>query len=154
MGSLSDNIEKYLKNLIEESPNKAIVVKRCDLAYKFNCVPSQINYVLSTRFTEDKGYLVSSRRGGGGYIEIRRLRLAGETPLYKLTDLIGNSISEQEANGLITRLADEGIIKEREEGLLKSCVKRESIPVPLPWRDEIRAALFKNVLLEILKFKE
>jgi len=153
MSNLSDNIEKYLKKMIDQSPNRIIVVQRRELAYKFNCVPSQINYVLSTRFTEDKGYLVRSRRGGGGYIEIRRLNLTEEWPLYQITDMVGASITEKESIGLVSRLWEEGVIDQRERDFLSCCVKRESLPVPLPLRDQLRATLFKRVLTEILKHK-
>ncbi len=154
MSNLSDNIESYIKNLLEQSPDNKINVKRSELAIKFNCVPSQINYVLSTRFTEDKGYLVNSRRGGGGYIEIRRIKLTGEQPIYRITELIGRSIPEQEAKGLISRLVDEGVLNNREGDMLFCCVDRENIPVPLPLRDEIRAKMLTSMLLEVFKHKE
>ena len=152
MENLSDHIEKYLKQLIENSPNYTISIRRRELAGQFQCVPSQINYVLSTRFTPEKGYLVSSRRGGGGYIEIRKLKLAQEGPAYQLVkQAVGDSISEQEAKNLILRCCEEQLISNREKDLLFSCVNRESLPLPLPTRDKVRATLLKNVFLEILK---
>ncbi len=153
MGNLSDSIERYLKALIDQSPDQVVVVKRRELAYKFNCVPSQINYVLSTRFTRDQGYLVRSRRGGGGYIEIKRLNLCDKMPVKKVTELIGEAVSENEAKSIIIRLHEEDLLNKLETDLLLACIKRESLPVPLPLRDKVRAILFKNVLFEVLKHK-
>ncbi|OWZ84558.1 transcriptional regulator [Natranaerobius trueperi] len=153
MSNLSDNIEKYLKELINKNSDRSVSIKRKELAYKFNCVPSQINYVLSTRFTENNGYLVTSRRGGGGYIEIKRLKFSDYNPEYKITELIGSSISQNEASGLIRRFYEEEIITKQDKDVLLSCCERESLPIPLPIRDRVRATLLKNVLLEILKHK-
>ena len=72
MRNVSDIIEQYLKHILQESPEGAVEIQRNDLADQFQCVPSQINYVISTRFTLEKGYFVESKRGGGGYIRIQK----------------------------------------------------------------------------------
>ena len=154
MGSLSNNIESYIKRKIEESPGNSVIIKRSSLAEKFNCVPSQINYVLSTRFTPEKGYVVKSRRGGSGYIQINRLKISDQELLFKfMNEIIGESISQKEASDFITGIYEENIITEREKDLLLACVHRESIPVSLPARDKVRAKLLTNVLLEFMKFQ-
>ncbi|HOK71062.1 MAG TPA: CtsR family transcriptional regulator, partial [Bacillota bacterium] len=79
MGSLSDYIESYLKLLLDTGPHGFVEVQRRELAERFRCAPSQINYVLSTRFTVERGYVVETRRGGGGYIRIFKLDDEPET---------------------------------------------------------------------------
>lgn len=73
MRNISDIIENYLKQVLELSESEIVEIKRSEVANKFQCVPSQINYVINTRFTMEKGYMVESKRGGGGYIRISRL---------------------------------------------------------------------------------
>lgn len=70
--SLADKIEQYIKVLIERSDNQQIVIQRVELAETFRCVPSQVTYVINTRFTEKEGYLAESRRGGKGYVRITK----------------------------------------------------------------------------------
>ncbi len=154
MGSLSNNIESYIKEKIEESPGKSVIIKRSSLAEKFNCVPSQINYVISTRFTPEKGYLVKSRRGGGGFIQISRLKISDQGLLYKfMNEIVGDSISQKEASDFIIGVYENNIITEREKDLLLACVHRESIPISLPARDQLRAKMLTNALLELMKFQ-
>ena len=153
MGSLSNNIESYIKRKIEESPGNLVIIKRSSLAEKFNCVPSQINYVLSTRFTPEKGYVVKSRRGGSGYIQISRLRISDQELLFKfMNEIIGKSITQKEASDFIMGIYENKIITEREKDLLLACIHRQSIPISLPARDVVRAKLLTNALLEMLKF--
>lgn len=152
VGSLSNNIESYIKKKIEESPAQTVIINRSRLSEKFCCVPSQINYVLSTRFTPEKGYLIKSRRGGGGYIQISRLKISDQKLLFKfMNEIIGESITQKEAADFITGIYEKDIITEREKELLLACIHRESIPVSLPARDKIRAKLLTNILLELMK---
>lgn len=107
MRNISDIIEKYLKSILHESPEGTIEIQRNELADQFSCVPSQINYVISTRFTLEKGYLVESKRGGGGYVRIRRIQLPGPTSLHThLHETIGDEIGQSAAEGLIYRLEE------------------------------------------------
>ena len=100
MAQLSDAIEKFIKDLMEEGAQ--VEVKRNELAQHFGCAPSQINYVLATRFTPDHGYVIESRRGGGGYIRIVRLAATSrEELLQSLYQRIGTSISGADAAGLL-----------------------------------------------------
>lgn len=151
MRNISDLIEQYLKQMLQESSEGAVEIQRNELADRFSCVPSQINYVISTRFTLEKGYLVESKRGGGGYIRIQRVEL----PTLKAIQLhidhtIGDRVDQQAAEGLIYQLEEAGIIEKREANLLRAAVSRDVIALKLPLRDELRARLLKAMLLALL----
>jgi transcriptional regulator CtsR len=151
MANLADDIEQYLKRHLERQP--VIEVQRAVLAAQFGCAPSQINYVLATRFTPERGYLVESRRGGGGYIRIIRLNLEEGDALHVLINReIGDSLSQEEALGYICRLREQNIIDEREAAIMQAAVQRETIRLDLPLRDILRANLLKAMILAILRF--
>ncbi|MFP3324486.1 CtsR family transcriptional regulator [Planococcus sp. SIMBA_160] len=150
MRNISDIIEGYLKEIIEISGKDHIEIKRSEVAEKFQCVPSQINYVINTRFTSDRGYLVESKRGGGGYIRIRKVRL------HKKSDLIAQIISRLEAGAsqtmaedIVWRLLSEEVISKREAKLILSAVDRSTLGLPLPIRDEVRARILVAMLFTI-----
>ncbi|WP_010279485.1 CtsR family transcriptional regulator [Paenibacillus senegalensis] len=151
MRSASETIEQYLKQILMQSPNGIIEIQRNELADQFQCVPSQINYVISTRFTLEKGYIVESKRGGGGYIRIRKVSLG---PQGAIRDHILQSIMEQmdqsSAEGLVYQLKEGGFISAREAKLINAAVSREVLTLKLPLRDEIRAKLMKAMLLSLL----
>lgn len=152
--NISDVIEHYLKNIIAGNGQELIEVKRSELAEQFDCVPSQINYVISTRFTVEKGYMVESKRGGGGYIRIIRVKADNQLALYdQLIDLVGNGISQTVATNMIERLLEEEAITKREANLMESVIDREVIHIKLPFRDELRASILK-AMLSALKYKE
>jgi len=152
MARLSDIIEKYLREMIEQSEEGFIEIQRSELAERFQCVPSQINYVLETRFTPERGYLVESRRGGGGHIRITRLdTVTGEELLELVNEKIGDFISQTAAEGYIRRLWENEIITEREAQLMLTVVDREVLQVDLPLRDALRASLLKAMLLTVLR---
>ena len=151
MRNISDTLEQYLKQLLQESTEGAVEIQRNDLADRFSCVPSQINYVISTRFTLEKGYLVESKRGGGGYIRIQRVEL----PLLKalqgyINSTIGDRVDQSAAEGLIYQLREADRISSREANLLKAAISRDVIIVGLPLRDEIRAKILKAMLISLL----
>lgn len=151
MRNISDLIEQYLKQLLESSGGGAVEIQRNDLAEKFSCVPSQINYVISTRFTLEKGYVVESKRGGGGYVRIQRVEL----PTLKgiqlhLDQAIGKQIDQNCAEGLIYQLEGAGHLSEREANLLRVAVHRDTLAIKLPYRDELRARLLKSMLVTLL----
>ena len=153
MANLSDFIEKHLKDLLHRSSQGTIEIQRNELAEQFRCVPSQINYVLETRFTCQRGYLVESRRGGGGYVRIVRvwngdkeddwLGLIGET--------IGDAISQHEAIGIVQRLLEEDFLTRRESMILGAIIDRRVLKGDLPERDYLRARLLRTALLSTLK---
>jgi Transcriptional repressor of class III stress genes len=151
MRNISDLIEQYLKQLLQESTEGAIEIQRNDLADRFSCVPSQINYVISTRFTLEKGYVVESKRGGGGYIRIQRAELpALKTITLYLSEVIGDQIDQSAADGLIYQLEEARHISKREASLMKAAMSRDTIAMKLPIRDEVRARLLKAMLISLL----
>lgn len=152
MSNISDLIEKYLKDLLEQSKQDQIEIQRNELAGKFDCVPSQINYVLTTRFNLERGFMVESRRGGGGYVRIVRLPLDKKTDLVtEINQLIGNQISQRMAEGIILRLVEEKLINTREGRLMLAATSREVLRVGLPARDQLRALIMKAMINTILR---
>lgn len=150
--NISDVIEQYIKQILKNAHVGFIEIQRNDLADQFNCVPSQINYVISTRFTIEKGYVVESKRGGGGYIRIRKMDLSENSPLFQtIMQLIGSHISQREAEGIITRLLDEELITVREGRMLEAAIHRDVLQLIVSERDKIRANILAAMLLTILK---
>ncbi|MCU6711625.1 CtsR family transcriptional regulator [Paenibacillus sp. J5C_2022] len=151
MRNISDLIEQYLKQMLDGSDEGAVEIQRNDLADRFSCVPSQINYVISTRFTMEKGYMVESKRGGGGYIRIQRVDLpALKTIRHHIEHTIGNCVDQSAAEGLIYQLLEAALITKREANLLRSAVSRDTIALNLPMRDEMRARLLRSMLISLL----
>ena len=150
MARLSDIIEDFLKEMINDM-NGSIEIQRNELASRFNCVPSQINYVISTRFTNEKGYYVESRRGGGGYITIRRLNpeSAGDYIMHIITSL-GDRITQHSCEVFINNFVDYDVIDNREAILMKAATSDKAlIDVPSDKRDDVRAAILKNMLTSL-----
>jgi len=149
--NISDLIEQYLKQILHNSSEGAVEIQRSDLAEKFSCVPSQINYVISTRFTLEKGYYVESKRGGGGYIRIQRVDLPSLEAVQRHIDqTVGFRIDQTAAEGLIYQLEEAEFLSEREARLLRTAISREVLALSLPLRDEIRAKLMRAVLIGLL----
>ncbi len=135
------------------SESEIVEIKRSEVADKFQCVPSQINYVINTRFTMERGYMVESKRGGGGYIRITRVRIHDKAHLIdQLKVLIGQSISQANAQDVIIRLLDEGLVSEKEAKLMLSVMDRSVIYLELPDRDHLRARLLM-ALLQAIKYE-
>jgi len=149
VGNLADYIEKYLKLMLRQSRGDVVEFRRNELAGRLNCVPSQINYVLETRFTAERGYIIESRRGGGGYIRIIRVPVEAGRGIAGVLQHIGEEISQERAEHCIDRLLDEGLITRREQELLRAAVQREAIRLRLPLRDIVRADLLRNMLLHL-----
>lgn len=151
MRNISDLIEQYLKHILQDSPEGAVEIQRNELADRFSCVPSQINYVISTRFTLEKGYMVESKRGGGGYIRIQRVDLPALKMIqFHIHQTIGDCVEQSVAEGLIYQLEEAGLITTREGNLLRAAVDRETIVLKLPVRDEVRARLLTSMLITLL----
>lgn len=153
MKNISDIIEQYLKRVIDLSENNHIEIKRSEVADKFDCVPSQINYVINTRFTLEHGFIVESKRGGGGYIRIIKVKLLDEIDIIdQMLQLAGSSITQTGAENIIQRLSEEKIISQREAKLMLSVMDRAVLQIDLPYRDELRARIME-AMLTALKYK-
>jgi len=154
MARLSDMIEEFIKALLNES-NGQLELQRNELADYFECAPSQINYVLATRFSLDRGYYIESRRGGGGYIRIVRLDMnSNDYIMYLLRERIGSRISQQAAEDIIYHMLNKGIITERESIIIKSVIHDKAIGIPSTLKDNVRANIMKAMLMTILKMRD
>ncbi|HOA55088.1 MAG: CtsR family transcriptional regulator [Acetivibrionales bacterium] len=151
MARMSDIIEDFIKQLINETDG-SIEIQRNELASYFKCVPSQINYVIDTRFTTERGYYVESRRGGGGYIKIQRVNV--DRPgkyLMHIVSSMGDSISQQSAEVFINNFVDYDVISEREGLLMKAATSDKVLGgIGAPDRDIIRASILKNMLAALM----
>ena len=150
MAKISDLIEQYLNNMLRNSPKGYIEIQRNELAEQFKCVPSQINYVLATRFTVNHGYVIESRRGGGGYVRIEKVCLEKHNWLEELFRYIGDNISQKDAAGILRRLLNEELISKREYKLMQAALDRSVLKIELPWRDKIRANILKAMLAVLI----
>ncbi len=145
--SISDIIEQYLKKIVHANEEKVVVIKRSEIADQFQCVPSQINYVINTRFTLEKGYIIESKRGGGGYIRITRIEHRDEFDLLNdIISMINPKVSQQGGIDVIDRLAEKKVITRREQKLILSTLDRNVLAVPLPDRDYLRARILTAIL--------
>lgn len=152
MANISELIERHIKTLLMDSPNDFVELQRNELAAQFKCVPSQINYVLSTRFTMDNGFMVESRRGGGGYIRIVRVPLERhDDPAVQIYRLVGDNINQSQAERIVKRMAEEDLITAREARIFKAAIDRNTIRVDLPWRDNLRAQLLRAMLAAVFR---
>nr|MBQ4318873.1 CtsR family transcriptional regulator [Clostridia bacterium] len=139
---ISDNIAELIEKLIEEGNGNA-EIRRNDLALRIGCVPSQINYVITSRFTPERGYVIESRRGGGGYIRITRKALHKSEYLMHMFASVGTSIDLQSSEALVADLLYGELISAREAKLitvaLRSCAS-----------DEVRAVMFRQMILTLI----
>ena len=147
MAQLSDAIEHFIKELMEE--DKQIEVKRNELAQHFGCAPSQINYVLATRFSVDHGYIIESRRGGGGYVRIVRMTQGANDNM--LETRVGTSIDEESANAIIACLHERKLITRREALLMRSAVAKNALQLPVSAKDVLRASVLRNLLAQVFR---
>ena len=148
---LSDTIENFIKDMLAQEQEE-IELKRNELADYFHCAPSQINYVLATRFTPDHGFVTSSQRGGGGYIRIVRIRRSGSEHLaYLLHQRIGDTLDEAGAMLLCRQLAEKDIVSPLEASTMAAALSSRALSVPLTeaLKDVLRAKIMKSMLLSI-----
>lgn len=152
VANMADYIEQYLREQVQQKGG-VLELQRAELAERFRCVPSQINYVLATRFTPERGFLVESRRGGGGYIRITRLRAHTQADVHRiLSESIGPVLPQVAAADIVARLHEEGFVTDREAAIMDAAMRRETIAITLPDRDLVRANLLKAMLMAILRF--
>lgn len=153
MANISDIIEQFILKTLGD--DDSVDISRNELASFFSCAPSQINYVLGTRFTVDRGFIKESRRGGGGYIKISKIKIDDDNYMNNLIlESVGNELSAKRLSQILLKLEDEKIITKREGEIIASSLSDESLAMPFTIKDTIRAKAFKNVLTTILSFKE
>ena len=145
---ISDLIASFLQESLEEAENGVLEVQRSDLAQRFNCVPSQINYVMSTRFSPERGYIVESRRGGNGYIRITRVQIDHQTLLLHVINSLGDEVDMPSARAILSNLVQSGALEENMGRALLTAVGDKALAaVPKEKRDCVRAAILKQVLI-------
>ena len=146
--NISDIIEAFINDRITGEGGKA-EIKRNELAEHLGCVPSQINYVISTRFTAERGYTVESRRGGGGYISIKRVIYPTDNTVMHVVNSIGDSIDFESAKAIIKSLWEYDVISRREAEIMISVLSDRILTLPRDQRGILRARLLKNMLMQI-----
>lgn len=150
MARLSDIIENFIKQMFNENNEKVIFIQRNELADQFRCAPSQINYVLTTRFTYERGYLIESKRGGGGHIVIKQLKYDDSNKREELINQsIGDTITYHNANAILRNLLESGIIEEREYEIMKIAINDRSL-VSSANTNKVRADILKGMIMIIL----
>ena len=144
---VSDIIAGFIDEMLSNTDGIA-ELQRADLASRFNCVPSQINYVISTRFSPEHGYVVESRRGGGGYIRIRRVAMDTEMLLMHTVNAIGDRVDSNTAAALIANLKQSKAISVEEARLMLSAISNNALRPANPIdRDVLRASILKQMLM-------
>lgn len=147
---LSEHIARLIEEMIEEGEGTANV-RRNDLAQRLGCVPSQVSYVISSRFTPERGYITESRRGGGGYIRIVRAPMTKNNYLMHFFHALGREISEDTARAYIKNLADAEIITHREAALMASALSNSALDrLERPAKNIIRADILRHILMALM----
>jgi transcriptional regulator CtsR len=150
MARLSDIIEEFIKQMFNENTDNIVFIQRNELADQFRCAPSQINYVLTTRFTYERGYLIESKRGGGGHIAIKQLEYENSNKREELINQsIGNMITYHNANALLNHLLESGVIEKRECEIMKIALNDRSL-TSADDKNRIRADILKAMIMIIL----
>ena len=154
MASISDIIEKFIKNLMEDS--NTVQIQRNELANLFDCAPSQINYVLTTRFSREKGYEVQSKKGGGGYVKIKKIsKLNQEQILHILHKNIDKEITYIQGKVVVKWLLDKNLINNRESKIILCAIDDKSLNSPIcGLNDIVRAKILKNMIEELFNIEE
>lgn len=150
--TLAEQIENYIKRLLELSADGSVEIRRADLADMFMCVPSQINYVLNTRFNSAAGYYVETRRGGAGYVRIVRTGLADNAGLAELlAEAKDKPLTKQAAANLLSRLYGEEILTRREYALCQSILAGDALRLAGENEETLRGRLVRLLLLNLLR---
>lgn len=152
MSGLTGDIERFLKSMLNQTEDGMLEIGRNELAEKFSCAPSQINYVLTTRFSPFKGYTVESRRGGSGFIRIIKLSYEdGDSVRGLIEHSIGKTITIDKAAIALQSLIDEDRITKREARLMLYAIDNAALSaVDAADRNRLRADILKNMLLVFL----
>ena len=149
--NISDLITQRILQIMEEQ-NGIAEIQRNELANTIGCVPSQINYVITSRFTPERGYIIESRRGGGGYIRIIRKQMGKDEYLMHFLYAIGDSVDEKEAVAFLGNLMDQDVITEREYVLLCSTVSNTALgKLEAIGRNTVRADILRHIILRLMR---
>ncbi len=147
---VSDVVAKYIKDILEQQDGEA-EIKRNELATTLGCVPSQINYVITSRFTPEQGYIVESRRGGGGYIRITRINTTRSGAIMHIVNSVGKALDNATAEAMLDNMLSSGVLDPKTAKLIAAASgERSYLSVPQQYRDALRASVFKNMLLTLL----
>jgi transcriptional regulator CtsR len=150
--NMTDIIEAYLKKVLQQQ--EQVEIRRSEIAQLFDCVPSQINYVINTRFTIQKGYLVESKRGGGGYIRIIKVQVLDDLDMLNtMIEIIGDSISEKDAKSVVQKLYEDDIITKREAKLMLVAMDKSLYTGERAIDNRLRSNLLRTMLVN-LKYEE
>ncbi len=151
MSNISDSIEKFIIASIGEGD--FVEISRNSLAEYFSCAPSQINYVLDTRFTIDRGYAKESKRGGSGFIKISKLKTLNENAYLSglVTDSIGEELAQKRMLQICDKLQADKILSQREKEMIICALSDDSLSMPFAIKDKVRAKSFKNILVSLMK---
>lgn len=145
---ISDRIEAFITELLKDDTDEWLELKRNELASLFGCVPSQINYVIATRFNPEHGYIVESKRGGGGFLRIKQIKY-DDALVIQTIKLVGDSLNEKTARAYLENLVRQEVVSEKEASLILSAVSDSALNIERPLRDRLRANIFKNMLAKI-----
>ena len=148
--NMSDIIEKMLIDMLKASDGN-VEIQRNTLAGELNCVPSQINYVIQTRFTPERGYIIESRRGGGGGVRIRTVKTDRSTYPMHIVNAVGNTLSYRTAAVFVQNLLDYECITPREAHIILGAVNDKVLPFTADIRDSVRARIFKSMMTSIIR---
>ena len=149
--TISDIIEEFIMNSLDDG--QFIELSRNDLAKFFSCVPSQINYVLNTRFTVNRGFVVESQRGGGGYVKVLRVTDNNNNFLNNILNRCIQPLSLLEANQIIGQLQERKLITLSESNIIKAAVSAKALNNPINIDNVLRATILKQIIIEIIKGK-
>ena len=145
---ISDLITSEILRMLNESEENTVEIQRNDFANLIGCAPSQINYVLSSRFTPEHGYIIESRRGGGGYIRISRVVMRKSSAIMHIINSIGDKIDTMSARIVIENCLQSNLIDENSAKLMYAALSNNVMrTVPVAFQDSLRAAILKEMLL-------
>ena len=148
---LTDMIAQMIEEMLNEG-NGILELQRNEMANRIGCVPSQISYVISSRFTPERGYIIESRKGGGGCIRIVRKQMGKSEYLMHFFCAIGNAIDEGEANAYLCNLADTGLLSPEGLSLARAALSNSALATISPThRSIVRAGIFKQMILSLMK---
>lgn len=150
MANISETIEQFI--IASMGDTNTVDISRNSLAEYFSCAPSQINYVIDTRFTIDRGFVKESRRGGSGFIKITRIVNSDSNAYINslVTDSIGEEISLKRMSQILDKLVADKIVTSKEKDLIETALSEESLSMPFTIKDKVRAKSFKNILMKLM----